>query len=188
MKASKSEEISFAEIIQRAEHADPAKLSDTKHIAPLFADEKEYEAFCARHDRDKIRRKDISTASGPVFLGIDAGSTTTKAALIDEDKNLLYSYYVGNEGKPLAATMNMLRELYSKLPKEAYIAKVTTTGYGENLIKSAFKADLGEIETMAHYKAAEEFLPGVDFIPGHRWTGHEMHAHQGRCDIQYHAE
>ena len=164
MKASKSEEISFAEIIQRAEHADPAKLSDTKHIAPLFADEKEYEAFCARHDRDKIRRKDISTASGPVFLGIDAGSTTTKAALIDEDKNLLYSYYVGNEGKPLAATMNMLRELYSKLPKEAYIAKVTTTGYGENLIKSAFKADLGEIETMAHYKAAEEFLPGVDFI------------------------
>lgn len=69
-------------------------------------------------------------------------------------------YYVGNEGKPLAATMNMLRELYSKLPKEAYIAKVTTTGYGENLIKSAFKADLGEIETMAHYKAAEEFLPG----------------------------
>ena len=164
MKASKSEEISFAEIIQRAEHADPAKLSDTKHIAPLFVDEKEYEAFCARHDRDKIRRKDISTASGPVFLGIDAGSTTTKAALIDEDKNLLYSYYVGNEGKPLAATMNMLRELYSKLPKEAYIAKVTTTGYGENLIKSAFKADLGEIETMAHYKAAEEFLPGVDFI------------------------
>ena len=71
---------------------------------------------------------------------------------------------MGNEGKPLAATMNMLRELYSKLPKEAYIAKVTTTGYGENLIKSAFKADLGEIETMAHYKAAEEFLPGVDFI------------------------
>lgn len=95
MKASKSEEISFAEIIQRAEHADPAKLSDTKHIAPLFADEKEYEAFCARHDRDKIRRKDISTASGPVFLGIDAGSTTTKAALIDEDKNLLYSLLRG---------------------------------------------------------------------------------------------
>ena len=81
--------------LQRAE-AVPIRQSfrDTKHIAPLFADEKEYEAFCARHDRDKIRRKDISTASGPVFLGIDAGSTTTKAALIDEDKNLLYSYYV----------------------------------------------------------------------------------------------
>ena len=164
MKAAKSDEISFAEILQKAEHADPAQLSDTKHIAPLFADEKEYEAFRARHAKDTIPRKDISEAHGPVFLGIDAGSTTTKAALIDQDKNLLYSYYVGNEGKPLAATMNMLRELYSKLPKDAYIAKVTTTGYGENLIKAAFKADLGEIETMAHYKAAEEFLPGVDFI------------------------
>ena len=104
----------------------------------------------------KIKRKDIKKAKGKVFLGIDAGSTTTKAALIDDDKNLLYSYYTSNEGKPLDATMNMFKELYSLLPPKAYIANVTTTGYGEGLIKAAFKADLGEIETMAHYKAAEE--------------------------------
>ena len=164
MKAGRSEEVSFADIIDRAEHADPAKLSDTKHIAPLFADKEEYEAFRDRHAKDTIPKKALEQAHGPVYLGIDAGSTTTKAALIDEDKNLLYSYYVSNEGKPLTATMNMLRELYAKLPEDAYIAKTATTGYGENLIKAAFKADLGEIETMAHYKAAEQFLPGVDFI------------------------
>ena len=88
MKASKSEEISFAEIIQRAEHADPAKLSDTKHIAPsLLQTKKEYEAFCARHDRDKITQKGHQYSQRFRYSwGIDAGSTTTKAALIDEDK------------------------------------------------------------------------------------------------------
>lgn len=164
LNAAKYDEISFQEIISRIEHADPSALSDTKHVAPLFADADDYTAFRSRHLAHKIKRKDIKKAKGKVFLGIDAGSTTTKAALIDEDKNLLYSYYTGNEGKPLDATMNMLKELYSLLPPKAYIANVTATGYGEGLIKAAFKADLGEIETMAHYKAAEEFLPGVDFI------------------------
>ena len=164
MNSSKYEEVPFSEIMERIEHADPNALSDTRHVDPLFADEDDYRKFKERHDRDRIKRKDIRQARGNVFLGIDAGSTTTKAALIDEDKNLLYSYYRNNEGKPLDATMDMLKELYSMLPAEAHIAKTTTTGYGEGLIKAAFKADLGEIETMAHYKAAEEFLPGVDFI------------------------
>ena len=164
LNSVKYEEVKFSEIMDRIEHADPNSLSDTKHIAPLFADADDYKAFRDRHLQDKIKRKDIKKARGKVFLGIDAGSTTTKAALIDEDKNLLYSYYTGNEGKPLDATMNMFKELYSLLPSKAYIANVTATGYGEGLIKAAFKADLGEIETMAHYKAAEEFLPGVDFI------------------------
>lgn len=164
LNAKKYDEINFQEIISRIEHADSSALSDTKHVAPLFADADDYTAFRNRHLVHKIRRKDIKKARGKVFLGIDAGSTTTKAALIDEEKNLLYSYYTGNEGKPLEATMNMLKELYSLLPSKAYIANVTATGYGEGLIKAAFKADLGEIETMAHYKAAEEFLPGVDFI------------------------
>lgn len=164
INAAKYDEIQFDDIIDRIEHSDPEALSDTKHIAPLFKDAEEYTEFRERHLADKIRRKDIRKARGKVFLGIDAGSTTTKAALIDDEKNLLYSYYTGNEGKPLEATMNMFKELYSLLPSKAYIANVTATGYGEGLIKAAFKADLGEIETMAHYKAAEEFLPGVDFI------------------------
>lgn len=164
MNAAKYDEITFSEIIDRIDNADPTALSDTKHVAPLFKDSDEYKVFRDRHQKDTIKRKDIKKAKGKVFLGIDAGSTTTKAALIDEDKNLLYSYYTGNEGKPLEATMNMLKELYSLLPSKAYIANATATGYGEGLIKAAFKVDMGEIETMAHYKAAEEFLPGVDFI------------------------
>ncbi len=164
LNASKYDEVGFSDIIARIDDADPSALSDTKHVDPLFKDADEYTTFRDRHLKDTIKRKDIKKARGKVFLGIDAGSTTTKAALIDEEKNLLYSYYTGNEGKPLEATMNMLKELYSLLPPKAYIANVTATGYGEGLIKAAFKADMGEIETMAHYKAAEEFLPGVDFI------------------------
>ena len=164
LNSVKYDEINFSEIIERIEKADPSSLSDTKHVDPLFRNVDEYKEFRDRHMEHKIKRKDIKKAKGKVFLGIDAGSTTTKAALIDDDKNLLYSYYTSNEGKPLDATMNMFKELYSLLPPKAYIANVTTTGYGEGLIKAAFKADLGEIETMAHYKAAEEFLPGVDFI------------------------
>lgn len=164
LNSEKYEEVQFDDILNRIENTDSSALSETKHIAPLFASEADYDKFKARHSEHKINRKNIGDAEGRLFLGIDAGSTTTKAALIDEDKNLLYSFYTGNEGNPLEATMRMLKEMYSMLPEKAYISKVTATGYGEGLIKAAFRADLGEIETMAHYKAAEEFLPGVDFI------------------------
>ncbi|MBQ0078681.1 MAG: 2-hydroxyacyl-CoA dehydratase [Eubacterium sp.] len=164
MNASNYDDMSFGALMQRIEESDPSVLSDTKRVDPLFADQEDYDKFQARHYEHKIARADIADAKGNVYLGIDAGSTTTKAALIDEDKKLLYSYYRNNEGKPLEATMTMLRELYSMLPEDAHIARVCTTGYGEHLIKAAYKADTGEIETMAHYKAAEEFLPGVDFI------------------------
>lgn len=164
MNSDKYDEIMLGEIMERIEQSDPSALSDTKHVDPLFKDTDDFKVFRERHLKDTIKRKEIKKARGKVFLGIDAGSTTTKAALIDDEKNLLYSYYTNNEGKPLEATMNMLKELYSLLPSKAYIANVTATGYGEGLIKAAFKADMGEIETMAHYKAAEEFLPGVDFI------------------------
>lgn len=164
MNAGKYDEISYGKFMEKVDAADSSALSDTKHVAPLFTDEEDYEQFSRRHREHKIARADIKEASGNVFLGIDAGSTTTKAALIDEDKRLLYSFYRNNEGKPLETTMAMLREMYSLLPEDVKIARVCTTGYGENLIKAAYKADTGEIETMAHYKAAEEFLPGVDFI------------------------
>lgn len=164
MLAGEQEEVSLGTVAARMQSADQSQLAETKHIEPLFKDREEYNAFMARHNQHKIRRKDIRRAREETFLGIDAGSTTTKATLIDSDKNLLYSFYRSNEGNPLEAVRTMLKDLYSQLPKGAYIANTCVTGYGEGLIKTAFKADLGEIETMAHYKAAEEFLPGVEFI------------------------
>ena len=164
MLAGKQEVIPLAEINRRMQEADRSTMSETRHIEPLFKSDEEYNEFIARHNRDRIRRRDISKARGNVYLGIDAGSTTTKATLIDDDKYLLYSFYRSNEGNPLEAVRTMLNELYSLLPDGATIANTTVTGYGEGLIKAGFRADLGEIETMAHYKAAAEFLPGVDFI------------------------
>ena len=162
--AEKQEETTINQLINRLSELDPNMMNDTKHIEALFEDEADYARFVARHDKDKIKRKDFAKARGKLFLGIDAGSTTTKAALIDDEKNLLYSFYRSNEGNPIDATMVMMRELYRQMPEGAFIANTCVTGYGEGLIKAAFKADLGEIETMAHYKGAEEFLPGVDFI------------------------
>lgn len=152
------------DILKKIQSVDATMLSEAKHIEPLFADFAEFQEFKAKHDKNKIKRKELKKAKGKLFLGIDAGSTTTKAALIDDEKNLLYSFYRNNEGKPLEATMMMLKEMYAQLPDMAYIGNATATGYGEGLIKVAFKVDIGEIETMAHYKAAEEFLPGVEFI------------------------
>ena len=154
----------LSDILSNIENADQSLLSETKRIDPLFEDKESYEKFKARHDKDKIKRKDIKRARGKVYHGIDAGSTTTKAALIDGDNYLLFSEYKSNEGNPIEVVKGILRELYAQLPKDAYIANTCVTGYGEGLIKAAFKADMGEIETMAHYKAAADFLPGVDFI------------------------
>ncbi|MEG0392363.1 MAG: acyl-CoA dehydratase activase-related protein, partial [Anaerovoracaceae bacterium] len=164
MLGEKQEEQALSLLVSRLNNINSEMMNETKHIEPLFLDQGEYDRFKARHDRDKIRRKEIKKAKGKLYLGIDAGSTTTKAALIDEEKNLVFSFYRSNEGKPIDAVMLMLRQLYAQIPPGAFIANTTVTGYGEGLIKAAFKVDLGEIETMAHYKGAEEFLPGVDFI------------------------
>ncbi|MEA4922659.1 MAG: acyl-CoA dehydratase activase-related protein [Eubacteriaceae bacterium] len=164
MLAEKQPVMKVGDIVKKIDAMDPNMLNETKHIEPLFRNRADYDEFKARHDRDKIKRKELKKAVGKLFLGIDAGSTTTKAALIDDEKNLLFEFYRGNEGNPIEAVMEMLRKLYDQLPQDAFIANTTVTGYGEGLIKAAFKADMGEIETMAHYKGAEEFLPGVEFI------------------------
>ncbi|MDR1778405.1 MAG: 2-hydroxyacyl-CoA dehydratase [Clostridiales Family XIII bacterium] len=156
--------VPLGSILKSLDEADPSQLSDTKHIQPLFRGAEDYESFRRRHARARVPRKDIHRARGKVFLGIDAGSTTTKAVAIDEAKNLLYSFYRSNEGNPLEAVRTMLRDLYANLPEQAYVAGSVVTGYGEGLIKTGFRVDYGEIETIAHYKAAREFLPGVDFI------------------------
>ena len=164
MLAKKQTAIGLNKLYSRLQNLDPMQLSDTKHMPPLFESDEDYRKFKERHDKAKIKRKDLSKAKGTVFLGLDAGSTTTKAALIDNDKNLLYEFYKSNEGKPIDVVREILTDLYSKMPEGVKIGKATVTGYGEGLIKAAFKVDIGEIETMAHYKGAEEFLPGVDFI------------------------
>jgi len=137
---------------------------DDKKLKPLFANDDEYQQFKARHDLHKVKRVDLSTYKGKAYLGIDAGSTTTKMALIDTEGNLLYSYYGSNMGSPLESTIKAIKDLYQQMNNETTIANATVTGYGENLIKSALKVDIGEIETVAHYKAADFFLPGVDFV------------------------
>lgn len=138
--------------------------AEITRMRALFLDEEEKTEFFDRHSKHVAKRADISTANGPVFLGLDVGSTTIKAALINQDGDILYDYYGKNEGSPITCGINILRELYSKLPKDAFIANACTTGYGELLLKTAFRISEGEIETIAHYKAANYFSPGVDFI------------------------
>ncbi|NLD49421.1 MAG: 2-hydroxyglutaryl-CoA dehydratase, partial [Clostridiaceae bacterium] len=126
--------------------------------------EKELLEFCERHQCAGVARRSIENYGGKCFLGIDAGSTTTKAVLISEEGEILYSYYGSNNGSPLLSAVKILKEIYGILPGTAEIVNSTVTGYGEGLIKAALKVDIGEIETIAHYKAAEAILPGVEFI------------------------
>ncbi|MBP3702280.1 MAG: 2-hydroxyglutaryl-CoA dehydratase, partial [Lachnospiraceae bacterium] len=147
------------------------KLSGKIHIEfevtrmdPLFKNEAEYEEFKTRHSRHSVAKADLSTYEGNVFLGIDAGSTTTKVALVGEDGSLLYSFYDNNNGSPLKTTMKAMKEIYTLLPEKANIVRSCSTGYGEALIKSALMLDEGEVETVAHYYAAAFFEPEVDCI------------------------
>ena len=133
-------------------------------LAPLFVTNFEYEEFKKRHEKDKVRKHSLDGFNGDCFIGIDAGSTTTKLVLTDSDDNLLYSLYRSNEGNPLKSVCSMLKELYKFIPKGAKIRYSCVTGYGESLIKTALNVDLGEIETIAHYTAAKYFLPDVTSI------------------------
>lgn len=162
--AGKEEPVSVSSLVSKLKNASPDDISDTKFLRPLFRNEEELAEFRERHAKAKIRRGDISKADGAVFLGIDAGSTTTKAALINRDKELIYEHYSNNEGDPLEVVRTVLREIYSELPDDAYIGRSVVTGYGEGLVQAAYKIDAGEIETMAHYKAARQFMPDVSFI------------------------
>ena len=137
---------------------------EVQRLRPLFENAEELAAFRARHAKNEIPFADIKLHKGPCFLGIDAGSTTTKAALIDTEGGLLYSWYGSNGGDPLKTVSGILKEIYSLMPDEAYIGRACVTGYGENLIKNALKLDRGEIETMAHQTASNVILPGVQFI------------------------
>ena len=149
---------------QKIENLKNSHDSTTKPIEPLFNSYSEYEEFKKRHSLSSTPKKELKAHKGDCFIGIDAGSTTTKIVLIDRDGNLLYSLYGNNEGNPLQSVIKMLNELYSILPKEAVLRYSGVTGYGEKLIQTALNVDLGEIETIAHYTAAKKFEPDVTSI------------------------
>ncbi|HCT3335923.1 TPA: 2-hydroxyglutaryl-CoA dehydratase, partial [Enterococcus faecalis] len=157
-------ECTLEELIQRLVNSQATDLQPSDTLPPLFNSAEDLADFRERHAQAQATEKPLSQHTGVTFLGIDAGSTTTKVTLIDEDGHLLFSFYGNNQGQPLETTMTVLKSLYQQLPEEVFIGKAAVTGYGEQLIKNALKVDIGEVETMAHYKAANHFQPGVDFI------------------------
>ena len=137
---------------------------EVERMEPLFASTSEYESFKTRHSKHHVHTEELSSYHGNCFLGIDAGSTTTKVALVGEDGSLLYSFYSSNDGSPLKTAIRAIKDIYSKLPEDVTIVRSCSTGYGEALMKAAFLLDDGEVETVAHYYAAAFFDPQVDCI------------------------
>ena len=137
---------------------------EVHRMKALFKDEAEYDEFIKKHSVHTVKKGNLSEYKGNCFLGIDAGSTTTKVALVGEDGSLLYSFYSNNNGSPLKTTIKSLKEIYELLPDGVKIVRSCSTGYGEALIKAALVLDEGEVETVAHYHAAAFFEPDVDCI------------------------
>ena len=137
---------------------------EVKRMEPLFKDQAEYDAFIEDHGHNHVRSGNLSTYEGNCYLGIDAGSTTTKVALVGEDGTLLYRFYDNNNGSPLATAIRAVTEIKEQLPETAHIAYSCSTGYGEALLKAALMLDEGEVETISHYYAAAFFEPDVDCI------------------------
>ncbi len=137
---------------------------EVSRLDPLFKSEDDYAVFKARQDRYQVEKGILASYRGKAYLGIDAGSTTTKTALISEDGKLLYSTYDSNHSNPLQTSIDAIKEIYSHMPRGVEIAGSCSTGYGEALIKSALMLDEGEVETISHYYAASFFDPNVDCI------------------------
>ncbi|WP_424245944.1 putative CoA-substrate-specific enzyme activase [Elusimicrobium posterum] len=141
-----------------------AEDSNTQNLPPLFNNEEEYNEFYKRHNSETVEKFPIEEYEGPAWLGIDSGSTTIKAALIDDKNRLLYSYYGPNKGDPLKLGIEILKEIYSRKKDGLNIVAATATGYGSALLKAALKLDVDEVETVAHSTAAQFFAPNVSFI------------------------
>ncbi|MFZ7104199.1 MAG: acyl-CoA dehydratase activase-related protein [Peptococcaceae bacterium] len=165
LHSKSSKPIDFTKIYKKTDHLFRKNNEDEIiKLEPLFRDAEDYAAFRQRHGQNKVTKGELVSGAGKCYLGVDAGSTTTKIALIDENSNLLYSFYGSNEGSPLRSTGSALKDLFEKLPGGVEIVYSAVTGYGEGLIKAALKIDIGEVETIAHYKAAEHFSKDVDLI------------------------
>jgi activator of 2-hydroxyglutaryl-CoA dehydratase len=157
--------ISAADLCGRVNNVlDRNCYEETVRLAPLFASHNEFDKFTERHNSVKAERAEISKTSGDLFLGIDAGSTTTKAVLTDANSKILATWYGPNEGDPINAVLKIITDIYSKIPSESQIRRGCVTGYGETILKAALGIDDGEVETLAHFQAAKYFVPNVSFI------------------------
>ena len=154
----------MAKFRESLKNLEGAEMNEVQRLEPLFASESELKEFRERHAKDKAKRGELSKESGPLFLGLDAGSTTTKAVLINKKGEILWDFYDVNGGNPVELAVRVLKNLYSILPKNCYIARSVSTGYGEALFQAALGVDSGEVETITHYRAAEFFVPGVEFL------------------------
>ena len=156
--------VTFAEVIDALENLGDMQGSEVQRLDPLFANDEELAEFHTRHDAQVVPKGDLATYQGRVFIGIDAGSTTMKAAVVGEDGELLYTWYGNNRGDVLGTARVIMDDIYDKLPEGCTVGHVTTTGYGEALLIEALGADSGEIETVAHLRGAKAFVPDVEFI------------------------
>ena len=138
--------------------------SNTPTMPPLFPTEEDRKAFNERHHREHVHIGNLDGATGPHFLGIDAGSTTIKATLVNDDREIVWSSYANNEGSPLTAAITIAKKIQTALPAGAWIARSCATGYGEGLIATGLHLDEGVVETMAHYRGAEMVSPGVTAV------------------------
>lgn len=141
-----------------------AEMQEVQRLEPLFTTQEELDEFNKRHSQEKASTGDLESTEGPVFLGLDAGSTTTKAVLIDTKGRILWRFYDVNAGNPVDLAVKVLKSLYKILPEKCYIARSVSTGYGEALFQAALGVDAGEVETITHYRAADFFVPGVEFL------------------------
>ena len=155
----------FDELIAAIDALGDTQGAEVERLSPLFASEDEYAEFKERHNKEVVPKGDPASYTGErVFIGIDAGSTTMKAAMVGEDGQLLHTWYGNNNGDILGTAKVIMADFYQHIPAGARIGHVTTTGYGEALLIEALKADSGEIETVAHLRGSRAFLPGVEFI------------------------
>ncbi len=155
--------INLKDLIERLDKGVEIKF-EIKRLEPLFNNQDEYEIFSERHMKSRVKQEDIRNYKGNCFLGIDAGSTTTKVAVVGDKGQLLFSYYTNNQGNPIRAVLNALEELRTILPNDAKIVRSCSTGYGESLLKTALSLDEGEVETIAHTTAAAFFNGNVDCV------------------------
>ena len=156
--------VTFAGVIDALENLGDTQGSEVERLDPLFATPAELDEFHERHGKQVVPKGDLASYRGRVFIGIDAGSTTMKAAVVGEDGELLYTWYGNNRGDVLGTARKIMDDIYDRLPGGCTIGHVTTTGYGEALLIEALRADSGEIETVAHLRGAKAFVPDVEFI------------------------
>ncbi len=163
LESEESPVVSLHQLLEQLEQGVPIAF-EMPRLEPLFRNEEEFQAFEQRHNQNVVEKAELSRYKGPCYLGIDAGSTTTKLVLVGSKGELLFSHYANNQADPIRTAKEAVRLLKEALPDTAVIARSCSTGYGESLLKSAFSLDEGVVETIAHCTAASFFDPKVDCV------------------------